>query len=115
LRKHLNLNFWWYFKVPQANYLWAKSAALAVAKRSYHPYLPPKKVSKNPQLYCIHCTLPKNAKNHFSCLRFLGVNFHEIWSKEFPYEKITHKMKKKPPIFECYNLVDPMELWVVTF
>jgi hypothetical protein len=40
---------------------------------SYHPYLTPQKVSKNPQTYCVHNTLPKSAKSHFDSLRPLGV------------------------------------------
>jgi hypothetical protein len=32
---------------------------------SYHPYLLPKKLSKNPKIYCIHSSLPKDAKTHF--------------------------------------------------
>jgi hypothetical protein len=32
---------------------------------SYHPYLLPQKVSKNPKIYCIYSSLPKPAKNHF--------------------------------------------------
>jgi hypothetical protein len=39
-----------------------------VSLESYHPYLPPQKVSKNLQTHCIHSTLPKNAKSHFGCL-----------------------------------------------
>jgi hypothetical protein len=30
--KHQNLNFWWYFKVPQANCPWADFATLVVAE-----------------------------------------------------------------------------------
>jgi hypothetical protein len=41
---------------------------------SYHPYLTPQKVSKNPHTYCFHNTLPKSAKSHFICLCPLGVN-----------------------------------------
>jgi hypothetical protein len=32
---------------------------------SYHPYLWPQKVSKNPKIYCIHSSLPKESKTHF--------------------------------------------------
>jgi hypothetical protein len=32
---------------------------------SYHSYLLPQKVSKNPKIYCIHSSLPKLAKTHF--------------------------------------------------
>jgi hypothetical protein len=41
---------------------------------SYHPYLPPQKVSKFPKIECIHSRVPKNAKSHFGCLGPLGVN-----------------------------------------
>jgi hypothetical protein len=41
--------------------------------KTCHPYLPPQKVSKNPQTYCIHNTLPKNVKSHFNCLHLLEV------------------------------------------
>jgi hypothetical protein len=41
---------------------------------SYHPYLPPQKVSKIPKIECIHSRLPKNAKSHFGRLGPLGVN-----------------------------------------
>jgi hypothetical protein len=40
---------------------------------SYHPYLPPQKVSKFPKIECIHIRLPKNAKSHFGHLGPLGV------------------------------------------
>jgi hypothetical protein len=32
------------------------------------------KVSKNPKIYCIHSSLPKNAKSRFGFLGLLGVN-----------------------------------------
>jgi hypothetical protein len=41
--------------------------------KSYHLYLPSQKVSKNPQKYRIHNTLPKNAKSHFGYFCPLGV------------------------------------------
>jgi hypothetical protein len=41
---------------------------------SYHPYLAPQKVSKNPQTYCVHNTLLKSAKSRFGYLCPLGVN-----------------------------------------
>jgi hypothetical protein len=41
---------------------------------SYHPYLPPQKVSKFPKIECIYSRLPKNAKSHFGRLGPLGVN-----------------------------------------
>jgi hypothetical protein len=40
---------------------------------SYHPYLQPPKVSKNPQTYCVHNTLSKVQKTHFGWLGPLGV------------------------------------------
>jgi hypothetical protein len=40
---------------------------------SYHPYLPPQKVSKIPIIECIYSRLPKNTKNHCGCLGLLGV------------------------------------------
>jgi hypothetical protein len=55
---------------------------------SYHPYLTPQKVSKNPQTYCIHNTLSKSAKSHFGCLRPLGV----IHSMCHPIEQTSHKV-----------------------
>jgi hypothetical protein len=108
----LKSKFWWYFKVLQANSLWAnydkfwqfwaESTTLALCEsmpevrlkylepsnswtmnpnitwsnslESYHPYLQPQKVLKNPQTYCIHITLPKNTKSHFGCLSPIGVN-----------------------------------------
>jgi hypothetical protein len=40
-------------------------------------------------------------------------NFHECWSevhcKNYRGTKKTKKTKKKTLMFECYNLVDPME------
>jgi hypothetical protein len=41
---------------------------------SYHLYLQPLKVFKNPLIYCIHSTLPTNLKSHFAYLNPLGVN-----------------------------------------
>jgi hypothetical protein len=43
---------------------------------SYHPYLTPQKVSKNPQIYCVHSTLHKKTKSNFGCLRLLGVKYN---------------------------------------
>jgi hypothetical protein len=40
---------------------------------SYHPYELLQKVSENPKIYCIHNSLPKNAKNRFGYLGPLGV------------------------------------------
>jgi hypothetical protein len=40
---------------------------------SYHPYLPPQKVSKITKIECIHSRLPKNTKSHFGRLGPLGV------------------------------------------
>jgi hypothetical protein len=45
-----------------------------VSLKSYHPYLQPQKVTKNPKIYCIHSSLPKNAKSCSSFLGPLGVN-----------------------------------------
>jgi hypothetical protein len=39
------------------------------------------KVSKNPKIYCIHSSLPKNAKSHFGFLGPLGVKCSVI---EYP-------------------------------
>jgi hypothetical protein len=55
---------------------------------SYHPYLQPQKVSKNPKNYCIYSSLPKNAK---SCFGFLG-------TLGFKYEKYRKANKK------CHSL-----------
>jgi hypothetical protein len=41
--------------------------------KSYHPYLPPRKVSKIPKIECIYSRLPKNANSHFGRLGPLGV------------------------------------------
>jgi hypothetical protein len=41
---------------------------------SYHPYLPPQKVSKIPKIECIYSRLPKNTKSHFGHLGPLGDN-----------------------------------------
>jgi hypothetical protein len=38
---------------------------------SYHPYLLPQKVSKNPKTYCIHSSLPKNARSRSDFHRIL--------------------------------------------
>jgi hypothetical protein len=54
---------------------------------SYHPYLPPQKVSKIPKVECIHSRLPIKAKSHFGYLGPLGVKqttinyyyFHYSW------------------------------------
>jgi hypothetical protein len=45
-----------------------------VTLESYNPYLHPQKVSKNPKIYCIHSSLPKNTKSRFGSLGPLGVN-----------------------------------------
>jgi hypothetical protein len=36
----------------------------SVSLESYHPYLQPQKVSKNPKIYCIHSSLPRITKSH---------------------------------------------------
>jgi hypothetical protein len=45
----------------------------SISLESYHPYLKPQKVSKNPKIYCIRTSLSKNAKSHFGSLGPLGV------------------------------------------
>jgi hypothetical protein len=45
----------------------------SVSLESYHPYLPPQKVSKIPKIECIHSSLPRNEKSRFGSLRTLGV------------------------------------------
>jgi hypothetical protein len=52
----------------------------------YYPYLPFQKVSKNPQTYCIHNTLPKNAKSHF------GYLCPSMGPYQLPILKIVHTM-----------------------
>jgi hypothetical protein len=47
---------------------------------SYHPYLPPQKVSKIPKIECIHSGLPKNAKSHFGYLVPLGANTKKLFN-----------------------------------
>jgi hypothetical protein len=49
------------------------NATWSISLESYHPYLQPQTVSKNPQTHCIHSTLPKNTKAHFGCLGPLGI------------------------------------------
>jgi hypothetical protein len=44
-----------------------------VSLESYHPYLQPQKI---PKIYCIHSTLPKNAKSHFGSLGPLRIKIH---------------------------------------
>jgi hypothetical protein len=55
----------------------------SISLESYHPYLPPQKVSKITKIECIHSGLPSNAKSHFGCLGPLGV------------KTITHVYKKE--------------------
>jgi hypothetical protein len=45
---------------------------------SYHPYLPPQKVSKIPKIECIHSRLPKITKSHFGRLGPLRVKDHVL-------------------------------------
>jgi hypothetical protein len=40
-------------------------------------------------------------------------NLHKFWSQEVQRKK--HPKKKKTFVFECHNLMDPMELGVVIF
>jgi hypothetical protein len=63
---------------------------------SYHPYLLPQKVSKNPKIYCIHSSLPKNANSHFGFLRILVVNEIEV-SFILPslYTKLQQRTQQK--------------------
>jgi hypothetical protein len=49
------------------------NAIWSVSLESYHPYLQPQKVSKNPKIYYIYNSLPKNAKTYFGSLGPLGV------------------------------------------
>jgi hypothetical protein len=46
-----------------------------ISLESYHAYVQPQKVSKNPQTYCVHNTLSKRAKSHFGYLCRLGANW----------------------------------------
>jgi hypothetical protein len=56
---------------------------------SYHPQLPPQKVSKIPKIECIHNRLPKNAKSHFDHLGPLGVK-----KKDFGLEHLLQMFIK---------------------
>jgi hypothetical protein len=49
----------------------------SVSLESYHPYLQAQKVSKNPKIYCIHSSPPKNKKHHFGSFGILGVNIEK--------------------------------------
>jgi hypothetical protein len=49
---------------------------------SYHPYLPPQKVSKISKIECIHSGLPKNVKSLFGCLGPLGVNYNTYFKEK---------------------------------
>jgi hypothetical protein len=55
----------------------------SISLESYHPYLQPQKLSKNPKIYCIHSSLPKDAKSHFGSLGPLGVNIFQNHSLLF--------------------------------
>jgi hypothetical protein len=57
---------------------------------SYYPYLTPQKVSKNPQTYCVHNTLPTSARSHFGCLSPLGVNCIFCNLRCFNHNMATH-------------------------
>jgi hypothetical protein len=46
----------------------------SVSLEIYNPYLHPHKVSKNPKIYCIYNSLPKNAKSCFGSLGPLEVD-----------------------------------------
>jgi hypothetical protein len=50
---------------------------------SYHPNLPPERVSKIPKIECIYSRLLKNAKSHFGHLDPLGVNFSFLFFPKF--------------------------------
>jgi hypothetical protein len=55
------------------------NATWSISLENYHPYLQPQKVSKNLQIYCIHSSLPKNAKNRFGSLGPLEVKASMTW------------------------------------
>jgi hypothetical protein len=66
---------------------------------SYHSYLPPQKVSKNPQTYCICNTLSKSAKNHFGYLHPLRVKHksRNIMQLQKAQKKLIIFFKKSLP------------------
>jgi hypothetical protein len=45
---------------------------------SYHPYLPPQKVSRILKIECTHSSLPRNAKSRFGSHCPLGVKHWEV-------------------------------------
>jgi hypothetical protein len=63
------------------------------------------KVSKNPKIYCIHSSLPKNAKSRFGFLGPLGVKLLEVKSLpppgcEFPLTRSY-----------MYKFLDEHDMW----
>jgi hypothetical protein len=70
--------------------LWIQSATWSVSLESYHLYLQSQKVSKNPQNYCVHNNLPKNAKSLFGSFGLLEVKLNCQICK---YIKFTKKLK----------------------
>jgi hypothetical protein len=76
------------------------NATWSISLESYHPYLQPQKVSKNPQTYCVHNTLPKSTKSHFGYFRPLKVN-----GQMLPFQVIFHRLILRilPPMNKgCY-------------
>jgi hypothetical protein len=66
------------------------NATWSISLESYYPYLQPQKVSKTPQTYSVHNTLPKSAKSHFGYLCPLGIKQYKI-SKNHHIKSVTFK------------------------
>jgi hypothetical protein len=66
----------------------------SISLKSYHPYLEPQKVSKNPKIYCIHSNLSKNAKSHFGSLDPLGVKRYFVFVFGHQIKKLWNFGKK---------------------
>jgi hypothetical protein len=63
----------WNLKNSSNSSILNPNATWSVSLENYHSYLQPQKVSKNPQIHCIHSHLPKNVKSHFGSLGPLGL------------------------------------------
>jgi hypothetical protein len=60
--------------------------------KNYHQYVLSQTISKNPQIYCIHSSLPKSTKSCFGFLRTLGIENDFLNEVKNYYKKSSFPM-----------------------
>jgi hypothetical protein len=94
----------------------------SISSKSYHPYLPPQKVSKILKIEWIHSSLPKNEKSHFGSHCPLGVKMDmqfEISKRKvqwlFAHNSVLYEWKLSFVTYDFRELQKKSELKIIKY